>query len=183
MSTLQATASRPFTTLAAALRSHGGDPPTAGWRMHMPCAHASWLPTRRAGQTTGSMIASAGAVPRVWMTGTSSPCLSVFKPVAVDHDALQGRGVAQATPDQGLWWAHEHPPVQALAAHHPRRLFIDGGAHIGGGPALQLGEAAEKSFNGFALAVVGPGKNGLDAQAFIEAGETGLLQVAAVEKL
>jgi secernin len=103
-------ASRPgdaFDVLAAALRSHDDGQPADGWRMHMPCAHASWLPTRRAGQTTGSMIARAGASPRVWMTGTSSPCTSVWKPVAVDHDALAARGRAAEAPDVGLWWAHE----------------------------------------------------------------------------
>lgn len=97
----------PFAVLAAALRSHGGEHPADGLRMHMPCAHASWLPTRRAGQTTGSMIARAGPGPRVWMTGTSSPCLSVWKPVAADRDALGGRGRAGEAPDAGLWWAHE----------------------------------------------------------------------------
>jgi dipeptidase len=98
----------PFEVLAAALRSHGDDGhPAGGWRMHMPCAHASWLPTRHAGQTTGSMIARSGASPRVWMTGTSSPCLSVLKPVAVDLDAIADRGHAGEAPDESLWWAHE----------------------------------------------------------------------------
>ncbi|MCA9711447.1 MAG: C69 family dipeptidase [Myxococcales bacterium] len=106
-----------FATLAATLRSHAGRLPAAGWRMHMPCAHASWLPTRRAGQTTGSMIARAGAAPRVWMTGTSSPCLSVFKPVAADHDALDGRGVAGPVPDAGLWWAHERLHRRVIVDH------------------------------------------------------------------
>lgn len=111
----------PFDVLAAALRSHGDDGaaghPADGWRMHMPCAHASWLPTRHAGQTTGSMIARAGASPRVWMTGTSSPCLSVWKPVAVDRDAIGDRGHAGEAPDASLWWAHERLHRRALADH------------------------------------------------------------------
>lgn len=114
----------PFAVLAAALRSHGGDAsdghPADGWRMHMPCAHASWLPTRHAGQTTGSMIARTGASPRVWMTGTSSPCLSVWKPVAVDRDALAGRGCSAEAPDESLWWAHERLHRRVLEDHAAR---------------------------------------------------------------
>jgi dipeptidase len=95
-------------TLAAALRDHGGAPPATGVRMQMPCAHASWLPTRWAGQTTGSMIARAGPDPQVWMTGTSSPCLSVFKPVAVGEDIAGDLAVPPVhADDRSLWWRHE----------------------------------------------------------------------------
>jgi dipeptidase len=110
----------PFEVLAAALRDHGDGHPADGWRMHMPCAHASWLPTRRAGQTTGSMIVQAGPSPRGWMTGTSSPCLSVLKPVAVDHDVLGRRGRAGELPDEGLWWAHERLHRCVLEDHAAR---------------------------------------------------------------
>lgn len=114
----------PLAVLAAALRSHGGDAslghPADGWRMHMPCAHASWLPTRHAGQTTGSMIVRTGASPRVWMTGTSSPCISVWKPVAVDRDAIGHRGHAGEAPDESLWWAHERLHRRVLEDHAAR---------------------------------------------------------------
>ncbi len=104
--------------LAAALRDHGGRSPAAGWRMEAPCAHASWLPTRRAGQTTGSMIArlTPGAPPGVWMTGTSSPCLSVFKPVA------WGR---EAPGDEDLWWRHERLHRLTLGDYAVRRAAFD----------------------------------------------------------
>ena len=112
----------PLEVLAAALRSHAGASghPADGWRMHMPCAHASWLPTRSGGQTTGSMIAKAGPSPRVWMTGTSSPCLSVFKPVAVDSDVLGARGQAGERPDSSLWWQHERLHRSVLLDHAAR---------------------------------------------------------------
>ncbi len=110
----------PFSTLASALRCHADGPPSAGWRMKMPCAHASWLPTRSAGQTTGSMIARAGSRPRVWMTGTSSPCLSVFKPVAVDRASTGGHGHTAEAPDGGLWWAHERLHRCALGDYGAR---------------------------------------------------------------
>jgi dipeptidase len=93
--------------LIAALSSHAGHHPRAGWRMQMPCAHASWHPTRWAGQTTGSMIACLADTPRAWLTGTSAPCLSVFKPVALDAPVASAIGNAGEAPDASLWWASE----------------------------------------------------------------------------
>lgn len=98
--------------VAAALRDHGDtDDVAAGLRMASPCAHASWLPTRTAGQTTASLVArlAPGTAPRVWATGTSSPCMSVFKPVplatgrllTVTHRAGEGAD------GESLWWRHE----------------------------------------------------------------------------
>lgn len=101
--------------LARVLRDHAGGQPSTGLRMHMTCAHASWLPTRWAGQTTASMIAmlprDEGEDPRVWMTGTSSPCISLFKPVPFDAEAWAAGPASLRAPEQAdgesLWWAHE----------------------------------------------------------------------------
>jgi len=94
--------------LAATLRDHADDRPAAGLRMHMPCAHASWLPTRRAGQTTASMIVRLDAGgSRAWMTGTSSPCLSVFKPVPLELGRAWACGPPEQPDDDSLWWRHE----------------------------------------------------------------------------
>ncbi|MCA9654201.1 MAG: C69 family dipeptidase [Myxococcales bacterium] len=109
-----------FATLAAALRSHGGRHPSAGLRLEMPCAHASWPMPRAAGQTTGSMITRAGPSPRVWMTGTSSPCLSVFKPVAVDRPSTGAHAEAGEQPDDGLWWRHERFHREVLGDYESR---------------------------------------------------------------
>ncbi len=114
------------TALAAALRDHGGRPPAAGWRMETACAHASWLPTRRAGQTTGSMIASLGQDPKVWMTGTSSPCLSVFKPVAWGSDFINDLPAPGELPDgESLWWRHEQLHRLVLGDYPARRAAIE----------------------------------------------------------
>jgi secernin len=93
---------------ADALSSHAGHAPRDGWRMQMPCAHASYLPTRTAGQTTGSMIARLDASPSVWMTGTSAPCLGVYKPVPLHADVTRGEPPVREHADaESLWWRHE----------------------------------------------------------------------------
>ncbi len=111
-----------------ALSDHGGLDPTKGWRGMSPCAHASWFPTRHAQQTTSSLIARLGpGQPTVWATGTSSPCLSVFKPVPFDSTLFPPRPIA----DEGyqsarLWWAHERLHRACLKDYHPRRAaFVE----------------------------------------------------------
>jgi secernin len=99
-----------FENFASALRDHAGLPPSAGRRMRMPCAHASWWPMRRDGQTTGSMISklSPGGSAIHWLTGTSSPCLSVFKPVVTGGSILDsGPAPAGEYDPESLFWRHE----------------------------------------------------------------------------
>jgi secernin len=93
----------------AALRDHNGLNLQDGWRMRMPCAHSSWHPTRRAGQTTASMVSRLTAGQKThWLTGTSSPCLSVFKPLVMGSDIISTEPRPQATYDQNsLFWRHE----------------------------------------------------------------------------
>lgn len=100
--TRAATTARTRQELFVALRDHGGRHPGHGLRMGAPCAHASFLPTRTAGQTTASLVVGLrpGASPEVWATGTSSPCLSVFKPVAFAPFATEAG-------EDGLWARHE----------------------------------------------------------------------------
>jgi len=107
-----------------ALSDHGGTEPTQGWRGEAPCAHASWVPTRHAQQTTNSFIARLDAsAPTVWATGTSSPCLSVFKPAPFDAELLPPRPVADARFDEReLWWAHERLHRACLADYDARRV-------------------------------------------------------------
>ncbi len=107
-----------------ALRDHAGHPLHAGWRMKMPCAHASWWPTRHAGQTTASMISHLHAEgSRHWFTGTSSPCMSVFKPVVFDGKAWDDLPrPSEGYDEESLFWRHErlHRLVlQDVAARRP----------------------------------------------------------------
>ncbi len=107
-----------------ALTDHGDHEPGKGLRSEAPCAHASWLPTRTSAQTTCSIIARLDhSGPTVWATGTSSPCLSVFKPAPFDPDLLPPRAIADARFDgRELWWAHEHLHRACLRDYHARRV-------------------------------------------------------------
>ena len=106
---------------AALLRDHGESRwPSYEWHrgaMSAPCMHAGGL--LAASQTTASLVVelSPGNV-RAWATGTSAPCLSVFKPVRVDaarEDPLPG-----LEPDASLWWAHER--LHRVVMKDPARL-------------------------------------------------------------
>ena len=57
--------------------------------------------------------------PRVWVTGTSSPCISVFKPV--DFEPLPGLAAPGPTPDESLWWRHERLHRVALRDYRSAR--------------------------------------------------------------
>jgi len=107
-----------------ALSDHGDKTPGRAWRSESPCAHASWLPTMTAAQTTSSIVACLGDQgPTVWATGTSSPCLSVFKPAPFDPQLLPPRPIADARFDaEELWWAHERLHRACLVDYADRRV-------------------------------------------------------------
>ena len=110
--------------LILALSDHGALEPGRGLRSESPCAHASWLPTRTSAQTTSSIVARLDASgPTVWATGTSSPCLSIFKPAPFDPELLPPRPIADARFDaREIWWAHERLHRACLAEYHARRV-------------------------------------------------------------
>ncbi len=71
------------------------------------CMHAA-DGTRR-GQSVGSMVSDLRATGALhWVTGTSAPCTSIFKPVFV-ADGLPDQGPipGDAFDDETLWWRHE----------------------------------------------------------------------------
>jgi hypothetical protein len=111
-------------TMRRALRDHGGSSPTTGLRSNSPCAHASWLPTRLSAQTTGSMVSRLGDADRHWLTGTSAPCISVFKSVppdpAFDFGPAPGAGF-----DESLFWRHERLHRAVLRNYEEARARFD----------------------------------------------------------
>ena len=110
-----------------ALRDHAGADPSSGWRMKMPCAHASWWPMRHAGQTTASMVSRlTGNGSLHWMTGTSSPCLSVFKPVRLGGEILSfGPEPKAAYDSQSLFWRHERLHRRVLGDYESRSAVFE----------------------------------------------------------
>ena len=111
--------------MMANLRDHGdaaeGD---AAWHPHVLtgptiCMHAGGTP-KRMGQSVGSLVSELGKDGVAhWVTGTSSPCTSVFKPVFMDvglppHGAIPGDGADDAT----LWWKHEQLHRGAIAGDY-----------------------------------------------------------------
>ncbi|MEQ9144053.1 MAG: carcinine hydrolase/isopenicillin-N N-acyltransferase family protein [Parvibaculaceae bacterium] len=91
------------------------------------CAHASWGPVRRFGQTTGSWITEfRDGRPVHWITGTSAPDTGIFKPVFFgpgwdgadlpDFGPLPGGRYDEKT----LWWRHERLHRAVLEDYAPR---------------------------------------------------------------
>ncbi len=103
----------------AALRDHNGRAPAAGLTMTSPCAHAHWSPARRTGQTTGSMVSRLLPTGSShWLTGTSSPCLSVFKPVPLGSEPLDtGTAAGEGYDGRSLFWLHERLHRRVMLSH------------------------------------------------------------------
>ncbi len=102
-----------FRTLTRHLRSHRKDneAPLQGSNGDV-CMHASG-PIRRS-QTTASMIAWLGPLgPRLALTGSSAPCLSLFRPLALDADS----SLLSPAPDQAPYWQAWEPVHRAALFH------------------------------------------------------------------
>lgn len=73
------------------------------------CMHASGLFTPH--QSVGSMVVELrkDKEPTIWLTGTSSPCLSLFKPFYLHSPVLLPQNFIKPTAfsDKSLWWKWE----------------------------------------------------------------------------
>jgi secernin len=98
--------------LFAVLRDHGADHdlPQYSWLnsgLNAPCVHGGGLVA--SSQTTASWVADLQTGNCLhWVTGTASPCTSLFKPVRVEDPLPQGRIPSDRADSQSLWWRHEH---------------------------------------------------------------------------
>ena len=107
------------------LRDHGdtepGWTPAKGVTGQTVCAHAGPGPIRVA-QSTGSMVSHVTADDiTVWLTGTSAPCTSVFKPVWFDGGLPAGPVPGKRFDPTTRWWRHEllH---RATLQNYPERV-------------------------------------------------------------
>lgn len=145
------------------LRDHGaGDGYHPGWRAACAiertlCMHAG--AEDRYGQTVGSMVSElreAGSVH--WVTGTSAPCISIFKPVWVDVPvpAIGPRPTDRFNPGS-LWWRHERLHRAAMLGDFARfeasiraerdeleANFLERVAKIAGGSAVERSYVASE---------------------------------------
>jgi dipeptidase len=90
------------------------------------CMHASFGPIRGS-QATGSMISHLMPGQHIhWLTGTSAPCTSVFKPVWIDS-GLPDLGLEPTgTYDEAtLWWRHENLHREILRDYATRIRVIE----------------------------------------------------------
>jgi dipeptidase len=122
--------------LFAALRDHG-----AGRRfphyslvnggLRAPCVHAGGLIA--SSQTTASWVADLRPGSCLhWVTATSSPCLSLFKPVRVEEPLAAGQQPTDRADEQTLWWRHERlsrrvvtNPEQLMPAFEQQRDAVE----------------------------------------------------------
>lgn len=114
------------------LRDHG---PHAGpdfdprhSSMASVCMHAGNTLTR-ASQTTCSLVAHLGGPhDTFWVTGTSAPCLSIFKPLFLDGVPFPDMGPEPGArlDDRALWWRHERLHRLVLRNYPQRsRVFAE----------------------------------------------------------
>ncbi len=92
------------------------------------CMHAGFGPVR-IDQTVGSLIAHVTASSlTLWVTGTSAPCTSIFKPVWIDAGMPDTRGRPNGKyDDSSLWWQHERLHRQVLLDYPARSaIFFHG---------------------------------------------------------
>lgn len=91
------------------------------------CMHATGL--TNPSSTTGSMVVEIPkeGKPVVWLTGTSSPCISLFKPFFFDSDVLLEKNFKKpfSVADDSYWWKWEEFFRNTLSAYDQVRAKIN----------------------------------------------------------
>ncbi|MGB8266663.1 MAG: C69 family dipeptidase [Candidatus Velthaea sp.] len=151
-------------TMMRALRDHGADAganwsPARGLTTFTVCAHAAFGPVR-ATQTTGSLVSRLTPdVQTHFVTGTSAPCTSIFKPVWLGGELPRtGPPPAGAYDAATLFWRHEQLHRATLREYAERivlyrgerdgleQRFVAGARKYGDEPVAQRGAYSAQCF-------------------------------------
>ncbi len=117
-------------TMLAMLRMHAGE--GSDWRPDgsldewTVCVHKGFGPIR-ASQTTGSLVSRLSEEGDVhFATGTSAPCLSLFKPIWLDAGMPEANGPEplKEFDADSLWWQHELLHREVLKDFDTRSAII-----------------------------------------------------------
>jgi len=113
--------------MMAILRDHGDAPhwSPANTERRTLCMHAAEGPRRS--QSVASMVSELREGRAVhWVTGTSAPCTSLFKPVVLGAEMPpQGPALVDRFDPQTLWWRHERLHRRMLRDFGPALAAIE----------------------------------------------------------
>ena len=113
--------------LFAALRTHAPNVanPLAEGSVHSPCMHAGGLV---GDHSTSSMVVELGDIPRVWLTGSSTPCISLFKPYAFGNAPVPPVFQAGDPTAEQYWRTRERFHRSVIGCRLPGEYFVGQGA-------------------------------------------------------
>lgn len=121
---------------AVILRDHGKDAhenwsPGPGLSEMSICMHAGFGPIRKS-QSTGSMISELSPkLPTHFLTGTSAPCLSLYKPVWMDSGLPNIGAQPEAEANlNSLWWNHEQLHRKVLQDFPKRSRIVKNAVEV-----------------------------------------------------
>jgi dipeptidase len=108
------------------LRHHGDenfDPQTTSLVSVDVCMHAGFGPVHISQSTASMVVYLDGNAPTIFVTGTSAPCTSIFKPIWMDVASSLNLGAAPASTydPKSLFWFHERLH-RATLLNYPERL-------------------------------------------------------------
>lgn len=118
-------------TMKAMLRSHAMNPqasfPDKTWTAWNVCMHAGPGPIRNSQAVASMITAFSNDDITHWVTGTSAPCLSVFKPVWMKAGLPDmGPHSTEKFDQRSLWWDHERIHRRVLQDFPTRHAYLSG---------------------------------------------------------
>ena len=140
--------------------SHGGFfQPQSGLTTIDVCMHAGFGPVRTDQSTSSMVVHLDSKIPTIFVTGTSAPCTSIFKPIWMDTSLPDfGPDPAGTYDSQSLFWSHERLHRAVLQDYETRMAayksdrdaleaeFIAGALNIKNKSALERGKYSAECF-------------------------------------